>query len=736
MTAVFVQQLRDVVGTWGRPPDDAAKIAIGLSVVALILAVTGRGRSIMGIGEHALPRRLFLWVAAFSAALLSIVYIATYLRGGPRIIDATTYFLQGRALSHGDLAWAVDEPTASFRGRFLLFREGAGDTAMGGIFPPGYPLLLAFAFRIGAPMVVGPAIAAALVIVTYRLALTIGQDALGRTPEARALVEPMARTAAIISIVCAALRYHTADTMAHGATALGITLALDAALKGRAIVAGLALGAVVATRPVSAVAIGVVACWLVARKRPQASGFRPRAERERAGSGTDENWAREVLLVLSGAVPGIALLLVAQHSVTGAWLSSSQKMYYALSDGLPDCFRWGFGRGTGCLYEHGDFVEARLGKGYGLVEAAGTTLRRLRMHLLDVANLEPLALLLFVPLARLRGETKRSPAVVAALVLVLGHVLAYAGFYFDGNYPGGGARLFADVLPVEHVLLAVAVARIAGAERAVRGGFALASVMLVGFAVHAVFGHIQLAERDGGRPMFEPDLLARANITTGLVFVETDHGFALGHDPDARIKSGFVIARLHNDDRDRLLFDHLDHPPTYLYKRNVPDAVAGQGPPLAAPVVVPWAPPALGEPARFEAEAEWPALAQKGGFAVPVSGDACLSGARALALTPSPLDGHATATITVPVPVAGRYFVALRVANGSKVPHTASRGAKLPTGAITFGGMHWDWADSGGTDCSELPVREVTLAPPSATLVFEAQNGSIALDRVTLKRIP
>jgi len=35
---------------------------------------------------------------------------------------------------------------------------------------------------------------------------------------------------------------------------------------------------------------------------------------------------------------------------------------------------------------------------------------------------------------------------------VLGVMLAYVPFYFDGSYPGGGARLFADVLPLEHVL--------------------------------------------------------------------------------------------------------------------------------------------------------------------------------------------------------------------------------------------------------------------------------------------
>src|SRR5438093_275103 len=83
---------------------------------------------------------------------------------------------------------------------------------------------------------------------------------------------------------------------------------------------------------------------------------------------------------------------------------------------------------------------ARPPDGYGLVAALGTTLRRLRMHLTDVANLEPLALLVLVP------KTKNARL---AQALVVGHVLAYAPFYFDGNYPGGGARFYADILPIE-----------------------------------------------------------------------------------------------------------------------------------------------------------------------------------------------------------------------------------------------------------------------------------------------
>lgn len=727
MAPELATKITAALGSWGRPPDDVARVALALAVAALIVALLGRGSSLVGLGPHPLPRRLFLWITAFGAALLSIFYIAHYLRGGPRIVDATTYFLQGRALSHGDLAWTPLEPSASFRGRFLVYREGAEGAVLGGIFPPGYPLLLAIGFAFGAPMVVGPAIAAALVVTTYRLARAIAVETIGAGGEHAGTVEAVARGAALLSMVCAALRYHTADTMSHAATALGVTIALERALRGRAGAAGLAMGLVAATRPVSAVPIALVAAALVA--------------------GSADGRARRLRALALGSLPGVLLLLLASHSVTGAWGASAQKMYYALSDGPPGCFRWGFGEGTGCLNEHGEFVAARLPRGYGAVEAAGTTLRRLKMHLLDVASFEPLALVVLAPLARGRDGRPRSRAVVAATALLGLHLLAYAPFYFDGNYPGGGARLFADLLPVEHALLALGVARIARGAL-LRATFAVLGLSLGGFAVHAAFEHVQLAERDGGRPMFEPDVLSRQNVTSqALVFVDTDHGFSLGHDPAARPRTGVVVARLRNDDRDRLVYDALDHPTTYLYKlepapppAGAPATGPGSPPPAPGAVVpqlVPWAPPALGEPLRFEAEAEWPALAQENGFAAPAfSKEPCASNGKVLVVTPTPVTGVAQVTITVPVPADGRYEIAPRAVQDSSVPHSVPRGEAISAGILRIGDQHWEWVDVPSGSCADLPVRVVQLKAPSAHVKIEARGGAVALDRLTLKKLP
>jgi hypothetical protein len=730
-----------LLGSWSRPPDLPAKVAVALAALLALAVFFGRGQRLLfgasnvSEDDRAAERRRVpreIAVLGLGAALLSIAYIAIYLRGGPRIVDATTYFLQGRALSHGDLAWAPPPgPSASFHGRFLVHRDVLGDgETLGGIFPPGYPLVLALGFFVGAPMIVGPLLAFALVVATYRLARTLGEEVCPK------LAEPVARGAALLSLVCAALRYHTADTMSHGASALGVTVALACALQARrarlappsadeapfergrldALSAGLALGYVVATRPFSAPPIAIVVAWLLAPT------FLPARDRR----------SRLSVLVLLGMVPGIVLLLVAQREVTGAWLTSTQRMYYAISDGPPGCFRWGFGKGIGCRFEHGDFVQARLERGHGLVEAAGTTLRRLHAHLLDVANFEPLALLTLVPLL-VRRHFRGRAGVFAASALVGLQILVYAPFYFDGDYPGGGARFFADVLPTEHALVMVGLAGLAlrasaYERRFARAAYGVLTLALVGFGVHAVHEHGKLRDRDGGHPMFEPDVLARASVTNGLVFVDTDHGFALGHDPNARPDKGVLVARLRNDDRDRILFDTMGRPPTWLYKLE-PEAPHAPGQVRAEnrATLTTWTPPASGRLLRFEAEAEWPALTQADGYAAPAWTDGCASGKRALVLTPEP-GRRARVTITVPVPSVGEWSVELHTVG-------VEPSSTVVEASATIESKRWVWQQKPGDKCGLQAPQTLALRPPHALLTFEATGGATGIDWVGLQKV-
>lgn len=711
----MTEKLLRALGTWGPPPDGAARAALVLSALALLWAYVRGTRDkkrpprVPGAAGApplaALSTRHFLAIAAFTAAMISVYFMAVYLRGGPRIVDASTYFLEGRALSNGLASWPVGEPTASFRGRFLYYREPG---VASGIFPPGYPMLLALGFGLGAPMIVGPLLAAALVVATYALARELARTTVETTPRA----ESIARSAALVSVVCACLRYHTADTMSHGAAALWLTTTLAAALFARRStssaawgLAGLALGALAATRPVSALAPALA---LAALAHP-------------AGAGR----AKRLAYLALGAAPGLLFFAWAARGATGSLLTSPQHAYYAVADGPAGCYRWGFGASVGCLHEHGDFVLARMPHGYGLLEALGTTARRLHAHLVDGLNAEPLAL---VSLAALVLAIARGPAPARAVgLVVVGHVLAYAPFYFDGSYHGGGARMFADVLPLEHALVALALVATPPRRLAVGTKAAvLVALALAGFSVRAVHDHRKLAARDGGRPTFEPDLLARYGLKSGLLFVDTDQAFALAYDPTATAARGLVVARLREDARDRILFERLGNPPTYLYR------FSPERKETADPSVVPWAPPEHGATLKFEAEAEWPPLAQRGGFAVPAWTDACASGRQALAVVPT--DAIAEATIELPVIDEGEIAI---------TPHITRhvRAAAWPVavdggGELEIAGVRWSWSALGDERaCEALPTKLARLSPPKARVVLRAKGGVVALDAISVARV-
>jgi hypothetical protein len=445
--------------------------------------------------------------------------------------------------------------------------------------------LLALGFRIGAPMLVGPLLAALLVPATYFAA----RDLFGR--------EDAARLAALLSALCAALRYHTADTMSHGLSALLLAGSVAAAARPnlvRAAVAGLLAGWLVATRPVT----GVLAAGLVVALVTQRSGRRERL--------------LDVLTAVVWLVPGVGLLALHQRAATGSFLGSTQLAYYALADGPPGCFRWGFGANVGCRFEHGDFVKRHLLDGFGFVAALRTTFERLAWHAFDVANLAPAALL--IPWIAWRERAQAGVRWAAGATL--GVFVAYVPFYYPGNYPGGGARFFADALPLEHGLLALALVRLRWERFAPAG-------LLLGFALNTVHAHVALAEREGGRPMFQPREVA--SIGKGLLFVTTDHGFALGHDPKQHDPArGLVVARGYGDAHDRILWEHLGRPPAFLYDYSVDTGRTR---------VTRYVPPT--GPLRWEAEVEWPPLMVSAGWAHP-DFRPCLSGGRGLHLRPTP----------------------------------------------------------------------------------------------------
>ncbi len=641
----------------GPPPDAAAWTALLGAVVVLWFMVRRPP------WETVVAKRYAALALSVAAGVLSLGYVAYYLGGGPRIIDATSYWLEAQSLARGHVAFDVPGPSGSFRGRFLLTAPGSDRLVV--LFPPGYPLILALGCVLGVPMLVGPALGALIAWATFVLA----EKLWGRRDAACA--------AALFSVLSATLRYHTADTMSHGwAALLLVVVVLSASSSGRfgLMWAGLAAGGLLATRPVTG-AVGLVVL---------AAGV----WRHRSIVG--------VALVAAALLPGLALLAWHQHAATGSLWGSSHLRYYALADGPEGCFRYGFGKGIGCLYEHGGFVREYLPRGHGFLQGVAATTRRLRLHLIDVGNLELLALAL--PFAAWRA--RRTALGRMASVAVLGVILGYAPFYFDGNYPGGGARLFADVLPVEHALLGGFLVHLRLVAPAV-----LAS--LVGFACHASFEHRSLAAREGGHPMFDARLLESHSGQTTVLFVDTDHGFNLGHRP-WQPGDPVVVARYGGDAHDAELLTRVGVGRAVRYSydpRSGQQDVRAYVPPTGAP---------------FEAECDWPPLEVTQGWVERQhSGAGCLSGGRGLALHPR--DGRRmTATLELYVGAEGRYRLETRWAVVSKSP--LSREA-----SVSLSGEMWQ-VPPGSSGCFSHRGPPIALGPGRSRLLIEVEQEGWVLD--------
>jgi hypothetical protein len=675
------------LGPWSRPADHPAQIALALGCLLIVSAIIPGGTrrllsalDFSGVGDRVRTQR-FLAVTGLAAAFLSIAYVDAYLHGGPRGLDAPIYWLQGRVLSHGSFSWTVPSPLASYRAKGLI---AALPDRLSGIFPPGYPLLLAAGFLVGAPMLVGPVIAGGLVVCTWFLTRELAVHAGGKTS---VRPEQAAGLAVGLSVVCAALRRETADTLPHGAAALAIALALTSALRGRRMreprlfaIAGLALGWLVSVRPVAALPVGGVAIALMLR-----------SARNREALG----WS------IAGALPGIALLLGANHAAIGQALASPASTY-------------------------GASVAAIAVPLTTATQDAATALREVRVHMMDIANFEPLALALFLGLS----SGRRTVASSCAALVVAGQLAAYAWAVHARLMPAAGS--LSEILPIEHALIGYGVAA-AFSRSFERVATATIGLTLGGFAVHAAAAHAALGSSDLGRPHFEADVLQEAGVTRGLLFLDDDDGFELAAIPGLEASRGVQAVRLRGDDHDRIAYETAEANGHSAAHRYVVTAAGASTPS--------WSPASPGAPFwRFEAESDWPPMMVSGGSASRLQlTTSCVSGSAVLALSPAgQRDARLTMELPVPAaPIAGpkrNWTVTPRI---YQVGQTAEGSLDLMVGSPSGSPVaHWSWRDdAGASTCRDLAPAGVELgrAPVKAWLILTARGGQVALDRTLLR---
>ena len=211
--------------------------------------------------------RAFATGSAALAFALTFAYAQLVFGGGAPLIDASSQLLHARYLAAGQLAG----PTTPGLEFWIVQNTFVAPGGWASQYPPGYVALMAGALHAGVAWLVGPASAAATVLLTYH--------ALRRLLPGRVLE---ARLTALTIALCPLLAGQAATYMNHApATALA-ALTLYASLRAQpvarwALAGGAVAAAMFAIRPLHGAAIGgalLLGPWLLARLPARATALR------------------------------------------------------------------------------------------------------------------------------------------------------------------------------------------------------------------------------------------------------------------------------------------------------------------------------------------------------------------------------------------------------------------------------------------------------------------------------
>ncbi len=200
------------------------------------------------------PVRVCATASALVALSLTLAFERFVLNGQPMLVDAMSQLLHARWLAAGQWAGPDAELGAFVNLQQSLFTEHGWVSQ----YPPGFVVLLALGFLAGAVWLVGPVLLAATAVLTMLAAdrLLPGRRAEARLGAGLVAVSPflVAQAGAYMSHAAAA---------ALGAAAIWAATHVASGGRRWAWLAGAALGALFATRPLTALAIGVLVGILV-----------------------------------------------------------------------------------------------------------------------------------------------------------------------------------------------------------------------------------------------------------------------------------------------------------------------------------------------------------------------------------------------------------------------------------------------------------------------------------------
>ena len=338
---------------------------------------------------------------ALLATLLAVFVALVIMRGLPTLIDSFAQLLQARYFAAGKLAGPV------LAGQEFWHIQQTIVTKNGWVsqYPPGYPLLLTLGMWLHITPFVGPVLYG---VAAYFTAL-IADDVIES--------KPLARFASLLAAISPFMLGMAGAYMSHVPAAAFSCAALYYVLKEKPIPAGIFIGLLFATRPLTGVVAGLVAIAYAFVTRPRSRALALSA------------------LASLGALP--FLIAVA--------------LYNAHFFGSP--FRFGYEAALGPNAGLGFGIDP-WGNRYGITEALGYTsaeLTALSLFLLEV----PLPLTLFIGLYFALSPSLRA-SVVLMFAWVCALVLANLFYWHHGLFMG--PRMLADGGPLWVLLVTASVA--------------------------------------------------------------------------------------------------------------------------------------------------------------------------------------------------------------------------------------------------------------------------------------
>ena len=461
-------------------------VALGLAAVLLLLtrgAAAARLQQLWHVQLDRISSRRFAAAMAALLALLALLACWLVFEGNPRSVDGFAQLFHARIFLAGRTWLPAPEEMASFGTLHMV----VGPERWFSQYPPGQSLFLAAGLALGRWWALVPLAAGCFALATWRVARWCAD-------------ESTARLALILACLSPFVVLVAGSEMSHlPAAALGMLAAAAATFVGgrRALLAGLAaglaLGAMLAFRPLDAVAaavpVGLVALLAGPRR------------------------VRALAAIAVGGIVGTLPLLWFNHATTGSWLELGYTML------------WG--------------PEVRLGFhpvpwGIALtplraVGLTGVDLHQLNAYLFDL----PIPILLVVAIGYVAGRDRLAPRDAVPLAGVVS-LVALLFFYWhrDVFY---GPRLLFGVTPWLLVLAAralVLLARSGGEWRSgVTWGAAAATAVGAAFAIGlATITPGRLRAYHDGAPVSNLDptrAAAAAGLSDAVVLVSDGWGSRL-----------------------------------------------------------------------------------------------------------------------------------------------------------------------------------------------------------------